>query len=567
MKLLAATLATVQASHYRGGSYAITQGEAGLVEISRSNTWRRSNSGYSGGCTQSDIDNQVVAQADPEDCWYRPNGSWDRCGYTKGGYIVTDIEDSLSTANNYCYGTRHEDFTKPSSKYEFEWDDCCWVKFTTDDNELVSGGSFGFYAYVEDIDNNSPQTKLPPIWKIMAGCAAQTLELNPYDKDGDTIKCRWADSDEGLGAYKYKHNFASITLDSDTCILTYDGTKDVAPSGVKPIAIHVEDFDSNGVMKSSMPLQFLATVWTPTNSNFRTSGRNQTPYQYPNLFPEDDHDDHKKGSSSRSRGRRSTPDYCGRVPVLEDPSPAAGSVTEVGTAGTTFSLKASSPNGNITKFTYQSAPGVSCDPVGPSGDVACTFTPSSDQVGSTTGFCFQAEDSLGLQTERRCISFNVVAQDPVLYNINDMLDAVDPNGPRAANYGCSGNMDHTAANKGSPIDGMDKALLARKNCLRCAVDNHSTEYEKYSFDPQSNTCLDASGTALRRFCECDKELASVNKLLYNSSFENYGGSGCFKNGAGSGNSICCVDNEYFSKLNGDRYQCCTGGGHAEIGAC
>lgn len=172
------------------------------------------------------------------------------------------------------------------------------------------------------------------------------------------------------------------------------------------------------------------------------------------------------------------------------------------------------------------------------------------------------------KTERRCVSFNVVANDPApLYNIHDMLDAVDPNGPRAANYGCSGsgNMDHTAANKGSPIDGMDKALLARKNCLRCAVDNHSTEYEKYSFDPQSNTCQDASGTALRRFCECDKELASVNKLLYNSSFENYGG--CVKNGAGSGNSICCLYMDYFSKLNGDRYQCCTGGGHAEIGAC
>lgn len=569
MKLFVATLATVQASHYRGGSYAITQGDAGLVEISRSNTWRRSNSGYSGGCIQSDIDNQVVAQEDPEDCWYRPNGSWERCGYTQGGYIVSDIEDSLSTSNNYCYGTRYEDFTKPSSKYEFEWDDCCWVKFTTDDNELVSGGSFGFYAYVEDVDNNTPQTKLPPIWKIMAGCPDQTLELNPYDKDGDTIKCRWASSGEGLGAWKFNHNFGSITLDEDTCILTYDGTKDSASDGVKPIAIHVEDFDSNGNKKSSMPLQFLATVWTPSNSNFRTSGRNKTPYQYPNLFPEDDHDDHKKGSSSRSRGRRSVPDYCGRVPVLEDPSPAGGSVTEVGPSGTTFSLKASSPNGSITKFSYQSAPGVSCGAVNSNGEVDCTFTPSGDQVGSNTGFCFQAEDALGLQTERRCISFNVVAQDPVqvLYNIHDMLDAVDPTGPRFANYGCNGigNMEHTTAIQGAPIDDIDKGLLVRKNCVRCVEEEHSTAYEKYSFDPQSNTCQDAAGTALRRFCECDKEFTSVDKGGYSNVAVNYGN--CMKQGTGAGNPICCIDNEHFSRLSGDRHQCCTGGGHALIGSC
>ena len=166
------------------------------------------------------------------------------------------------------------------------------------------------------------------------------------------------------------------------------------------IAVQVEDFDANGNLKSSMPVQFLATVWTPENTNFRSSARDMTPYQYPNLFPIDDEDEGRKRRSVNSRGKRSVPNYCNRVPILEDPSPSSGSVTEVGPAGTTFKLKASSPNGSITRFTYQSAQGISCGAVDSNGEVSCTFTPTNDQIGQTTGFCFQAEDGLGLQVRK-----------------------------------------------------------------------------------------------------------------------------------------------------------------------
>ena len=69
-----------------------------------------------------------------------------------------------------------------------------------------------------------------------------------------------------------------------------------------------------------------------------------------------------------------------------------------------------------------------------------------------------------------------------------MLDAMDPSGPRFADYGCSGsgNMDHSAANKGAPIDEIDKALLARKNCVKCVENEQSSQYEKYSFDSAAN---------------------------------------------------------------------------------
>ena len=47
--------------------------------------------------------------------------------------------------------------------------------------------------------NNSPQTKIPPVWKVMAGCPAQTIDLAPVDLDQDVIKCRWATASEGKG--------------------------------------------------------------------------------------------------------------------------------------------------------------------------------------------------------------------------------------------------------------------------------------------------------------------------------------------------------------------------------
>ena len=64
-------------------------------------------------------------------------------------------------------------------------------------------------------------------------------------------------------AFHGKGNFKSLTLDEENCIITYNGLKDVITGGVKPIAIQVEDFDKNGKVKSSIPVQFLATVWQP----------------------------------------------------------------------------------------------------------------------------------------------------------------------------------------------------------------------------------------------------------------------------------------------------------------
>ena len=41
------------------------------------------------------------------------------------------------------------------------------------------------------------------------------------------------------------------------------------------------------------------------------------------------------------------------------------------------------------------------------GYVKCTWIPAADQYGQTHNFCFIADDSAGLSSERRCISLNV----------------------------------------------------------------------------------------------------------------------------------------------------------------
>ena len=43
------------------------------------------------------------------------------CGQIDSAYIVTFIEDSLVAANNYCYGSKSDDFITPKSAFTLSW--------------------------------------------------------------------------------------------------------------------------------------------------------------------------------------------------------------------------------------------------------------------------------------------------------------------------------------------------------------------------------------------------------------------------------------------------------------
>ena len=456
MKLLAALLISqeAEASHFRAVGYNIIHGNNGEILISRSTAYRHGFAGYGdGGCTASHVANQVESYLDEfEACNLISGGACDH-QYIPAEYIVTNIEDALHADDNFCYGYKQEILAKPFGPYKITWRSNAWVPFLTDAGGAAGSGDYGFTASVFDVENNTPQIKLPPIWKIMSRCGAQTLDLSPIDLDGDTIKCVWASAAEAQGAFG-GNMFNSITLDSDTCILTYDGLADSGQDGVKPIAIQVQDFDANGFMRSSMPIQFLATVWTPTNPNFssdfvppQTRSDMQmdvrfempeapvsdvTPYVYsPSLFPADtDHmsseelKQHKKMlrkaeknmSKNNHRDRREAVSYCFDSPTLSNSCPTAGSVLDA-KLGLTVSLGAIPIDGvTITRFQYNSPLGMSCGSVTLNDDVyetECRWTPVANQMGQVFNFCFLAEDSRGFSSERRCIKLSAGADVPL----------------------------------------------------------------------------------------------------------------------------------------------------------
>ena len=72
------------------------------------------------------------------------------------------------------------------------------------------------------------------------------------DIDGDQLRCRWGvNENEAGGIYEPKGQ-----LQSNPCLLTYEATA----VGYEGIAIIIEDFDTNGEVLSSVPLQFLIKI-------------------------------------------------------------------------------------------------------------------------------------------------------------------------------------------------------------------------------------------------------------------------------------------------------------------
>ena len=485
------------ASHFRAIAYAISDKDANTVTITRTMAWRQNLSGYSGGCDKNDVAYQAISDDfGSEDCFLMTG---ELCGSLISRYVVTDIEDQLTSVNNYCYGYEEIDFPKPTGPYQITWKDCCWVDFTDDQNARITGGSIGIMVSIYDQNNNTPTVKLPPIWKIMAGCDNQMLNLNPVDLDNNKIKCRWSDSTEGRGAYDGKNSFSSISLDEENCILTYDGSQDLAPDGVKPVAIQIEDFDRDGTVLSSTPIQFLATVWTPNNSHFRMRGQYGLgkPFNYQSLFPETDDNDNHRETSLRTKGRRqiTQPNYCHDKPVLVAPCPAAGFVISVSSAGVKINVAAKSGNGPITRFQFNSPIGMICNNVNSSGQATCTFRPTSSQIDKIFSFCFMADDVAGMSTERRCITLDVRATSfEKSFVVNDIFTMIRHRVPTLTgqfeNYGCAGvnNMDADAGTKGSPRDGVDVAINTWKKCVKCAQLAFSVKYQSYDYEKDFYIC-------------------------------------------------------------------------------
>ena len=475
MKLATSTLfaTTAMASHYRGGTYKVRQTAAGnTLEIDNTQTWRKGSDMYSGGCRTTASSSSAL------------NGS---CSMLSGGSCQSAAlrYTALFVGDDYCYGDGNNVIAKPASGFSFGWGSCCWVSLTKDDGSYGGGGSMAMRMTVNDVDNTSPSFSLPPLWLIMAGCPSQKIELQPTDADGDKVKCRWATSSEAGGAFNTPNYWPSLSLDGENCIVHYDGTLDSSTQGVKPVGLMMEDFDSNGNVRSSIPVQFLAQVWTPNMSTRSIGAAN-----YPDWFAEKEHKDHVK---IPGRGRRSLPSYCTAVPVFVAPTPADGHNIDGKSGSVSFTLAASSQNGPIASFSYQGPSGMQCTTVNGNGEITCNWTlTAAQQKIESHSFCYDATDNLGLVTTRQCLT--VSGRGNKITNIVEMANAVlDGSGAKGFtaadgnNYGCAGRgmYDPFATTIGAQVDAQDKAFYTWKKCVQCAS---SQPLPAYDYDQNADSC-------------------------------------------------------------------------------
>ena len=295
------------------------------------------------------------------------------CGSGSITYIPTFGDSTL----DYCYGEGKIVISPaPTSPYELSWTGSAWVTFTTDSGSSAGGSGWSVQGKYYEILNSAPSFKLPPIWMIKSACDGQFIALNPTDADGDVVKCRWATQSEASSAYYSQTLWPSLSIDQDNCVVHYNGTLDSSGQGVKPIALMIEDFDANGSIKSSTPIQFLAQVWTPNVSarSLIPSMRIQTteidsdcwPNCYP-VIPDDNDDDYIDGRKKRSilmpESRSSPAAYCDpkTAPVFDDSIvPLDGTEVNVINNQVTMTLAAVSQNGGIAVYEYQGPLGFQC---------------------------------------------------------------------------------------------------------------------------------------------------------------------------------------------------------------
>ena len=313
MKLLSVLTTTVLSSHYRGGSYIFTSNADGTTSIQHTQTWRDGAAGIGsyGMTTCVKAHEGTLARPWPDlitNCRLLDQGRTN-CPTPdlKWPYIVGFSSNrEMGGMNDYCYGSYVQNMPTPSAAYRIGWSGVAWVDMTDDRGvkKQFNDGKMEVYATIKVPNNNSPVFTHPPLWRIMSGCDGQKMDLKPVDPDGDRVKCRWAKSTAEGGAATYDAAaWPSLSLDEDNCIVTYTGSMDNTHTGVKGVGIMMEDFDANNEIKSSIPVQFLAAVWTP-----QTVSRGVAlPFVYPDWFAEtdgdhhDDFGDHHKPSKKEQR--------------------------------------------------------------------------------------------------------------------------------------------------------------------------------------------------------------------------------------------------------------------------
>lgn len=238
----------------------------------------------------------------------------------------------------------------------------------------------------------------------------------------------------------------------------------------------VEDFDEDGNVRSSVPVHFLAIVWTPEEDyigiaeevTMRRGGNNKT-FSFPDLFGPEAHDDHDHDPSylppltvnAPPRENMNTmerflggyapvlaPDYCLTVPELayrrlnEVPEvwytdSYRELIVDDAIQGTKWiAMRATTENGSIVRYITVKPLGMKCTSINALGNSACFWDPTDNQIGPHV-FCFQAEDSMGIMSERKCI-YLIPKHRPQVIDTETMVEHFMPGTAEILKkYGCA----------------------------------------------------------------------------------------------------------------------------------
>ena len=97
-----------------------------------------------------------------------------------------------------------------------------------------------------------------PIVQLQVG-KTHIIRIPMADSDGDRVQCRWGKTSDECGSVCA----AKGALRSDPCELTYNATR----IGYHAVALVIEDFDSDNVVLSAIPLQFLIHIINTTSES------------------------------------------------------------------------------------------------------------------------------------------------------------------------------------------------------------------------------------------------------------------------------------------------------------
>jgi len=397
--VLVQLLNTVAASHFRGGLiYWRTVGPVNVtsklvpVEITQRFSWRRSHT------PRTHCDDHVISSGNMTgDTGNLVCDSGCQTAYEDLGSVQVYCTD-YSVSNDWMVGERsyvvwlpHSEDPVTASFTGGNWITLAHPVSNTKPAEWEVRVTFNFNATSRSTGNASPVSKMSPVINMFHGCH-YTVRLPAVDPDGDTIRCRWANSslDECSDVCVA---IPGAHLDEERCAVSYNATGAV---GVYAVAIQIDDFASATDVRpiSSVPLQFLINV-------------------------------------------TDAPVACDARPQFVPPTEDDGTCIAIPPKSTYTGIlvaRSSGSDAHIVDITTQSPAGMNKSPLmnglGENEKHAnVTWRPTTSQTG-TNLFCFVAVENTTASSDQSCVYFAVGIYPPRL-----KLGSATPTGLIARDHG------------------------------------------------------------------------------------------------------------------------------------